>query len=68
MIDEMLLFRGNYHKTFFTTMTPEENKRIEDTLGIGPSSYYVYALCTDSGPFYIGKGKGLRRLMKGMKG
>ena len=43
-------------------MTPEECKRIEDTLGIGPRSYYVYALCTDSGPFYIGKGKGLRVL------
>ena len=43
-------------------MTPEECKRIQDTLGIGPRSYYVYALCTDSGPFYIGKGKGLRIL------
>ncbi|MBQ7176516.1 MAG: GIY-YIG nuclease family protein [Victivallales bacterium] len=43
-------------------MTFEECKRIQDTLGIGPRSYYVYALCTDSGPFYIGKGKGLRIL------
>ncbi|MBR6470503.1 MAG: GIY-YIG nuclease family protein [Victivallales bacterium] len=43
-------------------MTPEECKRFQDTLGIGPRSYYVYALCTDSGPFYIGKGKGLRIL------
>ena len=43
-------------------MTSEECKRIQDTLGVGPRSYYVYALCTDSGPFYIGKGKGLRIL------
>lgn len=43
-------------------MTSEECKRIQDTLGVGSRSYYVYALCTDSGPFYIGKGKGLRIL------
>ena len=43
-------------------MTAEECKRFQDTLDVGPRSYYVYALCTDSGPFYIGKGKGLRIL------
>ena len=41
-------------------LTQEEKKRIFDTMDCGEKSYYVYALCTDKGPFYIGKGKAER--------
>ncbi len=43
-------------------MTEDEKQRIFQTLDCGDKRYYVYALCTDDGPFYIGKGAGERVL------
>ncbi|MBR4222298.1 MAG: hypothetical protein IKR81_14145 [Victivallales bacterium] len=43
-------------------MTTNEINRIIATFRSGDHSYYVYALCIDSIPFYIGKGHEYRML------
>ncbi|MBQ7178337.1 MAG: hypothetical protein IJS08_13055 [Victivallales bacterium] len=43
-------------------MTTYEIKRIIETFRSGDHSYYVYVLCIDSIPFYIGKGHEYRML------
>ena len=43
-------------------MTTDEINRIIETLGTGEHSYYVYVLCIDSVPCYVGKGHGHRML------
>ena len=44
-------------------LTPEDQKRIFQTIEKYPGQdYYVYALCDENIPFYIGKGKAERVL------
>ena len=37
-------------------LNKDEKGRIFKTMECGKKRYYVYALCTEDGPFYIGKG------------